>query len=729
MRSDGTKLIRLPCSRPAGDGRCHDREPGWSRDGRFLAVANSAGIAILRANGKFVRQVVTDALLVPPDEASGDPSWAPGGGRLVFTRQPDLDSPDVYVIGTNGSGLRRVATEAVEPVWSIRNRIAIGGFGLFTMNAKGKKLRTVYSREVTSQDWSPAGTRLVYVHDDRLFVVGAGGTNRRALNPPDKLDRQDPVWSPNGRGVIYVRFGPGKGSRLIHRDLASGATRTRRAEGAQPRLAAALARAKEPHDPAQSFSAPCSTWLSACFNTQLSLSTAENWLERGFAPLQFPDCDLALWKVDLQQPVAWIDRASAAVLSADERSHWQPARNHVRRRYLVARIALRMALAQAVDRPPASLRLSRNASGKPLLDADGAVEQVHFNLARTGDCCVIAVTRAGPVGVDVEHVVMLPELGDIAHSRFAAEEAEEIMNLRGQARLRAFFNCWTRKEAYLKARGVGLLAPLDDVVVTVNDDAPAFLSLHDDDPELLVVVHRAARERHGRSGRPEERQPAARHRPGATPAESRRGKLVSRLTLSTSPEARAGPGDERTARSQLSEFMGFCESHTGRDFGDSAAFHEFSVAEPRLFWGLFLDWSGLLRSGDPEPVRDGDRCESARFFPNLQLSYAENLLRLDEGFSADAPALAAHHPFRPPEHVTRGALHARVVRLAAHLQALGVGHRDHVVALAGNNAELVSPDSEPPRWGLRSRVRRSTWARLRSSAGSSSSLPSCCSPT
>ncbi len=226
VRADGTKLIRLPCSKPAGDGRCHDSEPGWSRDGRFLAVANSAGIAIVRANGKFVRQVVTDALLQPADEASGDPSWAPGGGRLVFTRQPDFDSPNVYVVGTNGTGLRRVATEAVEPVWSIRNRIAIGGFGLFTMNANGKKLRTVYSREVTGQDWSPAGTRLVYVHDDRLFLVGADGKGRRALDPRDKLDRQDPVWSPNGRSVVYVRFAPGKGSRLIHRDLASGATRT-----------------------------------------------------------------------------------------------------------------------------------------------------------------------------------------------------------------------------------------------------------------------------------------------------------------------------------------------------------------------------------------------------------------------------------------------------------------------------------------------------------------------
>ena len=151
VRSDGSKLIRLPCSKPAGDGSCHDSEPGWSRDGRFLAVANSAGIAVLRANGKFVRQVVTDALLQPPDEASGDPSWAPGGGRLVFTRQPDFDSPNVYVIGATGTGLRRVATEAVEPVWSIRNRIAIGGFGLVTMNAKGKKLRTVYSREVTAR--------------------------------------------------------------------------------------------------------------------------------------------------------------------------------------------------------------------------------------------------------------------------------------------------------------------------------------------------------------------------------------------------------------------------------------------------------------------------------------------------------------------------------------------------------------------------------------------------
>jgi len=193
--------------------------------------------------------------------------------------------------------------------------------------------------------------------------------------------------------------------------------------------------------------------------------------------------DLNLWKVDLQQSADWIDAASAAVLSADERSHWETAHGHVRRRYLVARIALRLARADAVDRPPVSLRLLRNGSGKPLLAGDAAGEPVHFNLARAGDCCVIAVTRAGPVGVDVEHVVALAEVADIVQSRFAVEEAQEIMSLRGEARLRAFFNCWTRKEAYLKARGVGLLAPLEGVVVTVSDDAPAFLSLHDDDPD------------------------------------------------------------------------------------------------------------------------------------------------------------------------------------------------------------------------------------------------------
>ena len=197
--------------------------------------------------------------------------------------------------------------------------------------------------------------------------------------------------------------------------------------------------------------------------------------------MQSANSDLQLWEVDLVQSPEWIEDTSSSVLSADERSRSAEA-DHVRRRRLVARIALRIALAQALDCAPGELTLRRDGSGRPWLDPEDSRAPIHFNLARAGDCCLIAVSRGGPVGVDVEHVVAVPEVEAIVRTRFAGGEAREILTREGADRLRAFFNCWTRKEAYLKARGVGLMAPLDRVVVTVGDEQPGFVSLYDDDP-------------------------------------------------------------------------------------------------------------------------------------------------------------------------------------------------------------------------------------------------------
>jgi acetoacetyl-CoA synthetase len=141
--------------------------------------------------------------------------------------------------------------------------------------------------------------------------------------------------------------------------------------------------------------------------------------------------------------------------------------------------------------------------------------------------------------------------------------------------------------------------------------------------------------------------------------------------------------------SQLTEFIRHCEAETGQSFADQTAFHEFSVAEYRRFWTLFLDWSGLGYEGDPEPVCTSDRCEDASFFPNLRLSYVENLLRFDSDEDGERTAIVALRVDREPERISRRELGDRVRRLAAHLRQLGVGSGDRVAAIAGNNAEVV----------------------------------------
>jgi len=120
-----------------------------------------------------------------------------------------------------------------------------------------------------------------------------------------------------------------------------------------------------------------------------------------------------------------------------------------------AEAALRIALGIYLDRPPGSLAFALGPGGKPELMGP-AGRGVHFSLSHSGGRCVIGVSTEGPVGVDVEEVREVPELAGIVRSRFAPDEAAEILALSGEQRLRAFYRCWTRKEAYLKATGAGI---------------------------------------------------------------------------------------------------------------------------------------------------------------------------------------------------------------------------------------------------------------------------------
>ncbi len=142
-------------------------------------------------------------------------------------------------------------------------------------------------------------------------------------------------------------------------------------------------------------------------------------------------------------------------------------------------------------------------------------------------------------------------------------------------------------------------------------------------------------------------------------------------------------------KSQLSLFVEHCEQDAGRRFADHAAFHAFSVEDFRDFWRLFLEWSDPARSGELEPVCTEDCCETATFFPNLRLSYAENLLAASAEVDDERVAIVARHGDGSRQELSRRELRERVRRVAAHLRALGVGRDDRVVAIAANNAEAT----------------------------------------
>jgi 4'-phosphopantetheinyl transferase len=172
------------------------------------------------------------------------------------------------------------------------------------------------------------------------------------------------------------------------------------------------------------------------------------------------------------------------ILSPDERERADRFRFEVdQRRAVIGRGYLRLLLGQILDLPANKLRFEQDAFGKPsLLPKQGL--PVQFNLSHSGALILIAIAPGRAVGVDVERIRTDLDPDDIAARFFSANECEVLASLTGPARYQAFFACWTLKEAYLKARGVGLSLPLDQFDVSfLSDEEPRLLATRPDPEE------------------------------------------------------------------------------------------------------------------------------------------------------------------------------------------------------------------------------------------------------
>jgi len=160
--------------------------------------------------------------------------------------------------------------------------------------------------------------------------------------------------------------------------------------------------------------------------------------------------------------VWWVDLDAYAKAVAMDRL---PAKDHVRAarmvagrdepRYLASRHALRYVLGTVLERPPEDLVLEPDLFGKPQLKDE---DRLHFNLSHSGHECLIGVTRSLAIGVDIEILRRVPDADALARSHFTPREQGEWVRVTGPLRDRAFLTCWTRKEACVKALGVGFLA-------------------------------------------------------------------------------------------------------------------------------------------------------------------------------------------------------------------------------------------------------------------------------
>lgn len=196
-----------------------------------------------------------------------------------------------------------------------------------------------------------------------------------------------------------------------------------------------------------------------------------HWEQPPAAPVA-TEAEVHVWQAALAAPLPLV-ASLQGLLGPDElrragRFRFARDRDH----FILARGLLRLILSLYTGTPAARLGFIYNSHGKPALEGDRVPS---FNLSHSGDLVLYAVTAGRVVGIDVEQMRVDFATAEIADRFFAPQERDTLRRLPAELHTQAFYNCWTRKEAYIKARGQGLSIPLDQFEVSLIPGMPAAL--------------------------------------------------------------------------------------------------------------------------------------------------------------------------------------------------------------------------------------------------------------
>ena len=193
---------------------------------------------------------------------------------------------------------------------------------------------------------------------------------------------------------------------------------------------------------------------------------------------------IELTVIDLRNPPIDEDHL-ARFLSPDELQRAARFRfANLQERFRIGRGMLRVILGKACGSPPGDLCFDYSPQGKPSLPG------LHFNASHSGDLWACAVGGDHPIGLDIERIRPMPDHEAIARRFFAPIEWEAIIQYPPEERANAFFRCWTRKEAYIKALGDGLSRGLSTFHVScdVREVSPVHDTLSSDKWSLKSFV-------------------------------------------------------------------------------------------------------------------------------------------------------------------------------------------------------------------------------------------------
>jgi 4'-phosphopantetheinyl transferase len=191
-----------------------------------------------------------------------------------------------------------------------------------------------------------------------------------------------------------------------------------------------------------------------------------------FGKLELRESEVHIWRAYIHRTETVLDQLEST-LSTDEQVRANRfVFRHDRDCFVGTRGILRELLARYLSCSPDGLQFDYSAQGKPSLRAEIFKQSIQFNVSHSHGLALLAFSVGRDLGVDIEFVRSSFAIEEIADRYFSAREVAELKALPPTMRAEGFFLCWTRKEAYIKARGEGLQIPLDSFHVSLTPGMP-----------------------------------------------------------------------------------------------------------------------------------------------------------------------------------------------------------------------------------------------------------------
>jgi 4'-phosphopantetheinyl transferase len=206
----------------------------------------------------------------------------------------------------------------------------------------------------------------------------------------------------------------------------------------------------------------------------------DSWPLLESAP-QLEPGEIHIWRIKVpdehELPHYWTN-----LLTQEERERVNRKRLPIdSRRTLASRACLRTLLGGYLHLKPQDIKLKTKSEGKPFVEHQGTTSRIEFNVSHSGEWILMGFSLDRSLGIDVEQRRELV-FGDLVNDFFAPSEQKQWNALNPDQHSMAFFSAWTRKEAYLKAIGLGLTKALNSFAVSLNDKSPSQIDWCSDNP-------------------------------------------------------------------------------------------------------------------------------------------------------------------------------------------------------------------------------------------------------